>query len=134
MPTTIVTFDNVRKIGLALPGVEEATAYGSPALKVHGSLLACLPVNKSAEPGSFALAMDFERRSGLIADAPETFYVTPHYLDHPIVLVRLSRIRVEQLPDLLSSAWRFVTAHAGRAATRPDRAKPNRSKGNSRRP
>src|SRR5208283_4485505 len=31
-----IDFDTVRKIGLGLPGVEESTAYGSPALKVHG--------------------------------------------------------------------------------------------------
>jgi hypothetical protein len=43
MPGTKVSFDTVRKIGLALPEVEEGTAYGSPALKVRGSLLACVP-------------------------------------------------------------------------------------------
>src|ERR1700732_4694664 len=40
MPRSTTNFDTVRKIGLALPGVEESTAYGSPALKVHGKLLA----------------------------------------------------------------------------------------------
>jgi hypothetical protein len=44
MPKSTINFDTVRKIGLALPGVEESTAYGSPALKVHGKLLACVPV------------------------------------------------------------------------------------------
>ena len=47
-----VDFDTVRRIGLELPGVEEATAYGSPALKLRGKLLAGIPVNRSAEPGS----------------------------------------------------------------------------------
>jgi len=32
-----INFDTVQKIGLALPGVEESKAYGSPALKVRGS-------------------------------------------------------------------------------------------------
>ena len=32
LPRTKVTFDVVREIGLALPDVEESTAYGSPAL------------------------------------------------------------------------------------------------------
>jgi hypothetical protein len=32
MPRGTINFDTVRKIGLALPGVEESTAYGSPAL------------------------------------------------------------------------------------------------------
>lgn len=34
MPRSTITFDTVRKIGLVLPGAEESTAYGSPALKV----------------------------------------------------------------------------------------------------
>src|ERR1700751_3129677 len=55
MPRSTTNFDTVRKIGLALPGVEESTAYGSPALKVHGKLLACVPSHRSAEPGSLCV-------------------------------------------------------------------------------
>jgi hypothetical protein len=40
MPRSTIGFDTVRNIGLALPGVEESTAHGFPALKVHGKLLA----------------------------------------------------------------------------------------------
>jgi hypothetical protein len=61
----------VRKIGLALPGVEQGTAYGSPALKVRGKLLACIPVNRSAEPGSLAIFVDFSNRAALLAVAPD---------------------------------------------------------------
>jgi hypothetical protein len=49
-------FDTVRNIGPALLGVEESTAYGIPALKVRGKLLACLPANRSAEPASLVVA------------------------------------------------------------------------------
>ena len=132
MSTTKVTFDTVRTIGLALPEVEEGTAYGSPALKVRGSLLACLPINKSAEPESLAVAMDFDRRSGLLAEAPETYYVTDHYAGNPVVLVRMSQIRIEQLRDLLGSAWRFVTAQKRRTASRPIGGKLNTARRKSR--
>jgi hypothetical protein len=40
-------------------------------------------------------------RAGLLEDAPETYYGTDHYVDYPVVLVRMSRIRTEQLRDLL---------------------------------
>ena len=109
MPGAKVSFDSVRKIGLALPEVEEGTTYGSPALKVRGSLLAWVPVNKSAEAESLALAIDPEQRAGLLADAPEAYYVTDHYAGYPIVLVRLSRIRIEELRDLLGASWRYIT-------------------------
>jgi len=125
MPRTKVTFDIVREIGLALADVEEGTMYGSPALKVRGSLLTCLAINKSAEPKSLVVAIDFDQRSGLLAEAPQTYYVTDHYVNYPVVLVRLSQIRIEQLRDLLGSAWRFVTARKRRTALRPIRGKLN---------
>ena len=53
---------DVRKIGLRLSDVEEGTAYGAPALKVRGELLACIPVNKSVEADSLAVRIDFEQR------------------------------------------------------------------------
>jgi hypothetical protein len=119
MPGTKVTFDMVRELGLALPDVEEGTMYGSPALKVHGKLLTCLAIHKSAEPQSLAVRIDFDQRSGLLADEPETYYVTDHYVNYPVVLVRLTRIRIDQLRDLLGSAWRFVTAPKSRIPSRP---------------
>ena len=76
MPGSNLTFDTVREIGLALPDVEEGTMYGSPALKVRGDLLTCLAVHKSAEPESLAVRIDFNQRAGLLADAPETYYLT----------------------------------------------------------
>lgn len=73
-------FDTVRDIGLTLPGVEESTAYGFPALKVHGKLLACVPANPSAEPASL-VRVDFDDRTELLAEAPDVYYVTERYVD-----------------------------------------------------
>ena len=83
--------------------------YGQLALKVRGKLLTCLPINKSAEPDSLMVRIDLEQRAGLLVEAPETYYVTDHYRDYPAVLVRLSRIPVDQLRDLLGASWRYVT-------------------------
>jgi hypothetical protein len=112
MPGSKIDFDMVRNIGLALPGVEESTAYGLPALKVHGKLLACVPTNPSAEPGSIVVRVDFDDRAELLAAAPEVYYVTDHYLDYSAVLVRLSRVNPEVLQDLLGMAYKFVTTNA----------------------
>jgi len=119
MPRTKVTFDTVRKIGLALADVEESTAYGSPALKVRGDLLACMAINKSAEPGSLGVRIDFDQRDALLAEAPKTYYVTDHYVNYPMVLVRLSQIRMDELRDLLNAAWRFVTSQKKKPKSRP---------------
>jgi len=104
------SFDDVRAIGRDLPGVEESTMYGAPALKVRGKLLACMASHKSAEPGSLVVLVGFEERDALIADDPRTYYIKPHYLDYPSVLVRLAIIDREALRDLLRGAWRAVTA------------------------
>jgi hypothetical protein len=102
-------FDAVRKIALSLPDVEESTTYGSPALKVRGKLIACIAIHRSAEPESLAVRVGFDARMELIAAAPDIYYVTDHYLNYPVVLVRLSRIRRDALRDLLGMAWHFVT-------------------------
>jgi hypothetical protein len=67
MQAAKVTFDVVRRIGLTLPGVEEGSMYGSPALKLHGRLLAFVAINKSAEPDTLAVRTGFEGRAAQLA-------------------------------------------------------------------
>ena len=109
MPKKKIDFDTVRKLASALSGVEESTMFGSPALKVRGRLLACVPTHKSAEPDSLVVCVDFDRRAELLDTAPDVYYVKDHYLNYPSVLVRLSRIHPDALRDLLGMSWRFVT-------------------------
>jgi hypothetical protein len=113
MPKT-TSFDIVRKIGLTLPGVEAGTAYGSPALKLRGKLMACMAVHRSAEPNSLVVCVDFPDRDELLAAAPDVYYVTNHYIEHPSVLVRLSRVTPDVLRDLLGMAHKFVTSKSAR--------------------
>jgi hypothetical protein len=117
MARTKVTFDTVRKIGIELPGVEDGATYGQAALKVHGKLMACIPSHKSAEPDSLALRIDPEDRAELIANAPEVYYAPEHYLDYPMVLVRLSRVDPAVLRDLLGMAHRYVISHPAHKRT-----------------
>lgn len=105
-----LTFSDVREIGLQLPGAEEGTAYGSPALKVNGQMFACIPTHKSAEPHSLAVRIPFDQRDDLVAAEPDTYYLTPHYEDYPAVLVRLSKVHVDALRDILLMAHAFVAA------------------------
>ena len=106
-------FETVRDVGLALPDVEATTRYdGSPVLKVGGSFLAGLATHRSAEPETLVVKVGFEERKWLLEDAPETYYVTDYYRRHPVVLVRLSRIGRDALPDLLSMSWRLVSSKA----------------------
>jgi hypothetical protein len=107
-------FDLVRTLAQTLPGVEEGTSYGAPALKVGGKMFACLPAHRSAEPNTLVVRVDLEQRNALLADDPQTYYLTDHYVDHPCVLVRLTRIHRDALRDLLTMAWRFESARKKR--------------------
>jgi hypothetical protein len=113
-----VTFDEVRKIALALDRVEESTSYGTPAFKIGGKLVARL-----REDGeTLVVGMSFEQREELLAADPDTYYLTDHYLNYPWILVRLPRVHPDALRDLLRGAIR----QAGRAATAPRRRTPKR--------
>ena len=105
-------FDAVRRIGLTFSGVEESTAYGSPALRLKGKLLACMASHRSAEPRSLVVCVSFEDRGAMIAEAPEIYYIKEHYLNYECVLVRLSRISPHMLRDLLGMAYKFVIQKA----------------------
>ena len=123
MTRSTTNFDTVRKIGLALPGVEESTAYGSPSLKIHGKLLACIAINRSAEPGSLMVRVDFDDRAEMLAADPDVYYVTDHYVPYNAVLVRLSRVSPDVLRDLIGMAYKFVTRNL---APRPTSRKPRK--------
>ncbi|HEV1286223.1 MAG TPA: MmcQ/YjbR family DNA-binding protein [Bryobacteraceae bacterium] len=97
-----MTYENVRKIGLSFPSVEEGTSYGTPALKVKKKLF----VRLKEDGDSLVIGMPFERREALMAEDPEKYYITDHYLNYEYVLVRLSKVSEEELRDLLKGAYR----------------------------
>lgn len=108
------SFEAVRALGRELPDVHETTMYGAPALKLGKRLVACVAIHRSAEPGSLVVRTDFEQRAEWIGDDPDTFYVTGHYENHPVVLVRAAHLREDQLRDLLKAARECILADARR--------------------
>ena len=93
------------KIALRLPGAAESTSYGTPSVKVMGKLLSRWRTEAEA---ALAIRCDFLDRQILLQADPETFFVTDHYRDFPMVLVRLDRIDDGSLADLTERAWRMV--------------------------
>jgi len=99
------TYERICALALQLPGVELGTSYGTPAIKVKGKLMARL---RSEAEGGLALRCDFLERQMLLQAAPEAFYLTPHYQDYPMILIKLDEVRTDALPDLSERAWRMV--------------------------
>jgi hypothetical protein len=110
MPRKTLDFNAVRDIAMALPGVQESTIHGAPSLKVRGKLLACPALHKSADPESLVVRIGVAERAQLMSGKPDTYYLTPHYSNYPMVLVRLSHIDRTSLRGLLERSWSFLDA------------------------
>src|SRR5436305_14154808 len=115
-----LTFETVETSARPLPDVEVTAAWGQPALKVRGKMFACIASHKSAEPNTLAVMMDFADRDALVEEDPGTYYLKPHYVNYPCVLVRLSRVRADALRDLVTGAYRFVLARLHQKARTPN--------------
>lgn len=99
-----VTYDTVRELALQLPGVEEGTSYGTPALRVNKKFMARL-----REDGeSVAFRLGFDEREILMKSKPEVFFITDHYAGYPAVLLRLSTASREEAADIVRMSWHFV--------------------------
>jgi hypothetical protein len=121
------TFKAVEAIGRTLPDVEVTTSWGQPTLKVRGKMFVCMAANKSAEPNSLVVMMDFADRDALIEDDPATYYLKEHYVNYPCVLVRLSRVLPDALHDLVTGAHRYVSAKTRRKSGGSSRRREQRS-------
>jgi hypothetical protein len=102
-----VTFDDVRKIALAWPEVEDGTSYGTPALKVRKKMLVRLKEDGDSlvMPG-----VPIDERGMLVESQPKVFYFTDHYKDYPMVLIRLSKVKRLTVEPLLRRQWRALAS------------------------
>lgn len=94
-------FTRVRAAAARLPEVEEATSYGTPALKVRGKLFARL---KDADTLVVHSAPD--EKEMLMEVDPTIYFETDHYKGWHAVLVRLKNISAGKLRHRLEQAWR----------------------------
>jgi hypothetical protein len=116
-------FARVRRLGLELADVEEATSWGAPALKVRGKMFACVPTNKQAEPESVVFRLSFVERDLRLDAEPDNYYLKPHYVNYPCVLARVKRLSDGALKELLETSWRFVQT-TGRASKAGSQRRP----------
>jgi hypothetical protein len=104
-----MTFDDVRKMALAWPEVEDGTSYGTPALKVRKKMLARLREDNDSlvMPGA-----PLDEREMLVESQPKIFYFTDHYRDYPMALIRLSKARRSDVEPLLRRHWKTLASKA----------------------
>jgi hypothetical protein len=76
------------KIALAFPGAEASTSYGTPSVKVRGKLLSRW---RTEAEGALVIRCDFLDRQIMLQMNPAVFFLTDHYIDYPMILMRLER-------------------------------------------
>ncbi len=103
-----MTFEEVRSLLLALPGVEEGSSYGTPGFRVRGKFLSRLKEDGT----SLVVKVDLDERDLLIEADPDSFYLTDHYRPHPYMLVRLAGVDPGTLRRLLVQSWRTLASKA----------------------
>jgi hypothetical protein len=100
----MATDDDVRRIALSLPEVTEKPSYGSPGFRVKDKLF--LRIRNEKEGGLVVWVSGDDEKEALIASDPVKFFTTPHYDGHPMVLVRVGEVEVDELTELIVDAWR----------------------------
>lgn len=113
-PRRRVDWESVRAVARQLPGVEEGTSYGTPALRAGKALFARL----KEDGETLVLRMDPLSREHALRAEPELFFLTDHYRDYDWVLVRLPVVTAKRLKELLADALAAATAKGARTRKR----------------
>jgi hypothetical protein len=112
----VASWDDVRRIALALPETDEHVSRGNAHWRVREKLFVWeRPLRQTdlralgdAAPDGPILGVRVEHlgaKEALLADDPGVFFTTPHFDRYPAVLVRLERIAVAELEELIAEAW-----------------------------
>lgn len=99
------SYERYLKIALALPGAEASTSYGTPSVKIRGKILSRW---RTEAEGALAIRCDFLDRQILLQTQPDVFFLTDHYVNYPMVLMRLEKTSRDVLIDVVERAWRLV--------------------------
>ena len=102
----MVTADDVRQVGLALPRAYEFFTGGRSKLKVRQIVF----VGFSRDEADMGFGYPRDARDGLIESDPETFFLPPpRDLRYQWVCAHLDRLGAEEMRELVVDAWRMCT-------------------------
>jgi hypothetical protein len=110
------TWDDVSRIALALPEAGERISRDLRQWRVDEKLFVWerplrpkeIEALGSSAPDGPILGARVEHagaKEALLASDPDAFFTTPHFDGHPSILVRLDRIALAELDEVIVEAW-----------------------------
>jgi hypothetical protein len=128
----MVTWDDVRRIALGLPEADERVARERRQWRVKDKLFVWERPLRQTEietlgddaPDGPILGARVEHlgaKEAYLAEDPGVYFTTPHFDGYAAILVRLDRMALEDLDELITEAWlarapkRLVKAYLGQS-------------------
>jgi hypothetical protein len=112
----VASWDDVRRLAMAMPEAEERVSRERLQWRVSKKLfvwerplrksdLAALGDSAPSGPILGARVEHLMAKEALLADDPALYFTTPHFDGYPAVLVRLDRIGLDDLEEVVVEAW-----------------------------
>ena len=112
----MATWDDVRRLALALPETDERESRGNRQWRVKDKLfvwerplrrtdLQALGHDAPTGPILGARVEHLGAKEALLADPSGVYFTTPHFDGYPAILVKLAAISVADLEEITVEAW-----------------------------
>jgi hypothetical protein len=105
--------DDVRRLALALPGVEEIDSDGFDFRVGGKGFVWSYPERLPGQPRVIRTDIavlyvgDEAEKQALLLGEPRLFFTAPGYGDWPLVMLRLPEVNIDRLTELVTDAWRM---------------------------
>ena len=105
--------DDVRRLALSLPHVVEIDSDGFDFRVGNRGFVWSYPERRPGRPRvirtdiAVLFVGDEAEKQALLLGEPDLFFTTPGYDGLPLVMLRLTKVDVERLTELVTDAWRM---------------------------
>jgi hypothetical protein len=109
----MVDADDVRRLALSLPQVREIDSDGFDFRVADKGFVWSYPERAPGKPRvirtdvAVLFVGDEAEKQALLLGEPDIFFTTPAYDGLPLVMLRLAKVDVERLRELVTDAWRM---------------------------
>jgi hypothetical protein len=105
--------DDVRRLALALPHVEEIDSDGFDFRVAGSGFIWSYPERRQGQPRLIRTDLavlyvgDEAEKQALLLGEPDIFFTAAEYAHWPLVLLRLTAVDTDRLAELVTDAWRM---------------------------